>query len=136
MGAPEWTADPRFATQADRFANQDALDEYLSAWTRERDPHEIMHRLQAAGVAAAAVQHAGDLNEHDPQLAHRGTFFELDHPVIGEARFEGSPVLFSDTEPDNWRSAPLLGEDNEYVFTTLLGMPHEEIAELTKEGIL
>ncbi|WP_307825093.1 CoA transferase [Streptomyces sp. M2CJ-2] len=136
VGAPAWTADPRFATQADRFAHQDVLDEYLSAWTRERDPHEIMHRLQAAGVAAAAVQHAGDLNEHDPQLAHRGTFFELDHPVIGEARFEGSPVLFSGIEPDNWRSAPLLGEDNEHVFTTLLGMPHEEIAELTKEGIL
>lgn len=85
---------------------------------------------------ASAVQHAGDLNEYDPQLAHRGTFFELDHPVIGEARFEGGPVLFSGFEPDNWRSAPLLGEDNEYVFTTLLGMSREEIDELTKEGIL
>ncbi|SEF67599.1 Crotonobetainyl-CoA:carnitine CoA-transferase CaiB [Thermomonospora echinospora] len=136
LDAAEWAADPRFATQAGRFAHQDALDEHLSAWTRERDPHKIMHRLQAAGVAAAAVQHAGDLNERDPQLAHRGTFFELDHPVIGEARFEGSPVLFSGIEPDHWRSAPLLGEDNEYVFTTLLGMPQEEIAELTREGIL
>ncbi|PXY36929.1 carnitine dehydratase [Prauserella flavalba] len=136
LGSPEWTADPRFATQAGRFASQDALDEHLSAWTRERDAHETMHRLQAAGVAAGAVQNSRDLDERDPQLAHRGTFFDLDHPVIGEARFEGSPVLFSRTEQDNWRSAPLLGEDNEYVFTTLLGMPADEVAELTEEGIL
>ena len=27
---PAWTADPRFATQEDRFANQDALDEHVA----------------------------------------------------------------------------------------------------------
>lgn len=136
IGDPEWSADSRFATQADRFANQDAIDKHLSAITREQNAHELMHRLQAAGVTAGAVQNPQDLDERDPQLAHRETFFDLDHPVIGEARFEGSPVLFSRTEQDNWRSAPLLGEDNQHVFTTLLGMPSDEVAELTEEGIL
>ena len=56
--------------------------------------------------------------------------------VIGRARFEGSPVLFSDTVQDNWRSAPLLGEDNEHVFTTLLGMSTDEVATLAEDGIL
>ena len=74
-----------------------------------------MHLLQAAGVRAGAVQDAEDVNEHDPQMAHRDVFFELDHPVIGEARFEGVPFTATQFAPDHWRSAPLLGEDNDYV---------------------
>ena len=80
-----------FATQAGRFAHQDDLDAQIAAWTSGRDRHEVMHVLQAAGVRAGAVQNAQDVNEHDPQIAHRDVFFELDHPVIGEARFEGVP---------------------------------------------
>ena len=94
-----------------------------------------MHRaLQAAGVAAGAVQNAEDLNENDPQIAHRGLFFELDHPVIGEARFEGTPFTFSGPRPDNWRSAPLLGEDNAYVFKDILGLDEDECERLSAEG--
>ncbi len=116
LGSPSWTADPRFATQEDRFRNQDALDEQVSAWTRDRDRHDVMELLQRHGVPAGAVQNAEDLNEHDPQVADRGVFFEMDHPVIGPARFEGTPIQFSSLTQDNWRSGPLLGEDNEYVF--------------------
>lgn len=136
LDGPAWADDPRFATQAQRHACQDDLDAHLSAWTRTRTPHDVMHLLQGAGVAAAAVQDAEDLAETDPQVAHRGTFFEMDHPVIGPARFEGSPVLFSGFAQDNWRSAPLLGEDNYYVFTEVLGLPADEVAELAGEGII
>jgi crotonobetainyl-CoA:carnitine CoA-transferase CaiB-like acyl-CoA transferase len=136
IGSPEWAADPRFATQAERHAHQDELDEHLSRWTRERTNHEAMELLQAAGVNAGAVQNAQDLDERDPQIAHRGTFFDMDHPVIGKARFEGSPVLFSGLEQDNWRSAPRLGEDNRYVFTKIVGLPDDEVSELIEEGVL
>jgi crotonobetainyl-CoA:carnitine CoA-transferase CaiB-like acyl-CoA transferase len=136
IGAPEWAADPRFSTQSDRHAHQDELDQLLSSWTSTRDKHELMHLLQSHGVPAGAVQDARDLNELDPQIAERGLFFELDHPVIGPARFEGTPIRFSDVEADTWRSAPLLGEDNDYVFTELLGMPADEVAELAADGVI
>ena len=55
--------------------------------------------LQAHGVPAGAVQNAEDLNERDPQIAHRGVFFEMDHPVIGPARFEGNPFHLSLDRP-------------------------------------
>ena len=95
-----------------------------------------MKLLQDAGVRAGAVQNAEDLNETDPQIAHRGVFFEMDHPVIGEARFEGVPMRFSRLTADNWRSGPLLGEDNEYVFRELLGVGAEELAELAATGVI
>jgi len=136
MGAPDWTSDPRFASQQARFDNQDALDAQIARWTRGQDRYELMHRLQAAGVAAGAVQSAEDTNDHDPQIAGRGLFFELDHPVICEARFEGTPIQFSRTVQENWRSGPLLGEDNAHVFKTILGMPDGEYEELAAEGAI
>lgn len=136
VGRPTWADDADFASQAERHRNQDKLDTHVSEWTRTRPAATVMDLLQAAGVAAGAVQTAQDLNEHDPQLRARGTFFELDHPVIGPARFEGTPIRFSRTRPHTWRSAPLLGEDNDYVFGEILGLPADEIADLENQGVI
>ena len=136
IGRPAWAADERFASQRSRWENQDALDEAIAAWTSQRDRHEVTKLLQDAGVRAGAVQNAQDLNEADPQLAHRGVFFQMDHPVIGEARFEGVPVRFDGLSADNWRSGPLLGEDNDYVFRDLLGVGDDELAELAAAGVI
>jgi len=136
LGEPPWTSDPRFDTVAGRVANQDELDEHLSSWTKDRDRHDVMTRLQAVGVRAGAVQDAEDVNEHDPQMAHRDIFFELDHPVIGEARFEGLPFTASHFAADHWRSAPLLGEDNSYVYGEILGLGADEVADLAESGVI
>ena len=136
IGSPAWTTEPRFATHDGRVANQDDLDQLIAAYTTAEDRHQLMHRLQAAGVRAGAVQDAEDVNEHDPQMAHRDVFFELDHPVIGEARFEGVPFTSTQIQADHWRSAPLLGEDNDYVYGTILGLSSDEIAELADEGVI
>ena len=136
MGDPPWAVEARFASQAARFANQDALDALVGAWTKDKGRYEVMHALQAAGVAAGAVQTAQDTNDNDPQIAGRGLFFDLDHPVIGEARFEGTPIQFSQTVQENWRSAPLLGEDNAHVFKGLLGVDDDEYEALAAEGAI
>jgi crotonobetainyl-CoA:carnitine CoA-transferase CaiB-like acyl-CoA transferase len=136
MGRPSWAQDERFSSQESRWANQDALDEAIAAWTARHDRYEVTKLLQDAGVRAGAVQNAEDLNETDPQLEHRGVFFEMDHPVIGEARFEGVPIHLSGTSADHWRSGPLLGEDNEYVFKQLLGLGDDELADLAATGVI
>ena len=112
------------------------MDEHLAAWTGTLTCHEAMDLLQAAGVRAGAVQTAEDVNESDPQMAFRGTFFEMDHPVIGEARFEGLPFTASNFRPDHWRSGPLLGEDNAYVLGELLGISDDEIEDLDRRGVI
>jgi len=135
FGNPAWGQDPRFAHAESRFANQDALDAFVAEATRGRDRHDLMHRLQARGVIAAAVQTCEDICDHDPQIAQSGLFFELDHPVIGQARFEGLPIRFSRTAPDHWRSAPLVGEDNRWVATHVLGLSTADYEAAVKEGI-
>lgn len=136
IGAPAWTARAEFSTQELRYQHQDELDECLATWTRGRSPHEAMEVLREQGVIAGAVQSAQDLSEADCQVAERGLFFELDHPVIGRAKFEGTPITFSSFEQANWRSAPLMGEDNAFVLTTVLGLSEDEIAALADEGVI
>jgi crotonobetainyl-CoA:carnitine CoA-transferase CaiB-like acyl-CoA transferase len=136
LGSPEWADDERFATAESRSKHQDELDTRLAEWTRPQDRHDVMHRLQAAGVRAGAVQDARDLAETDPQIAHNGTFFTMDHPVIGEALFEGVPFTTRRFTPDYWRSAPLLGEDNAYVCKEILGMADDEYDELVTAGVV
>jgi crotonobetainyl-CoA:carnitine CoA-transferase CaiB-like acyl-CoA transferase len=56
--------------------------------------------------------------------------------VIGPALFEGSPMVLSRSDTDLWRSAPLLGEDNDYVFGEILGLDADRRAELAAKGVI
>jgi benzylsuccinate CoA-transferase BbsF subunit len=133
LDAPALRDDPRFATPADRKRNEDALEAEVSALTRPRAAEELMARLQAAGVPAGVVQTCEDLRA-DPQLAHRGHFWMLDHPVMGRCAYDGPSFRLSATPARLTKAAPLLGEDTEYVFRQIVGLPEEEFIELLATG--
>lgn len=133
LGA-DWAGDGRFASPEGREADHDAIDALLAEKTRGEDAYALMHRLQQAGVMAAAAQDAEHLIDLDPQLAARGTYFSLDHPVASRAQFEGVPIRMSKGGAQNWRSAPMMGEDNRYVFREIVGLSEEEYARAEAEG--
>ena len=67
---PELSADPRFADKDARWNDRDALDEEMADWLEAHDAEDIVARLQAGGVACAAV--AGPLDiTRNPQLLSR-----------------------------------------------------------------
>ena len=136
IGGPKWTEASEFCSHASRLANQDALDGCVAQWTHDQDPYAVTEELQRHGIAAAPVQTCRDLQERDPQVRFRRTFFTMDHPVAGEALFEGVPLRFSRTPPDHWRSSPCIGEDNGYVLGEVLGRSPGEIRRLEEEGII
>ncbi len=130
----DWAADPRFAGAASRKADEDALDDLISAWTRTRQAEELMALLQAAGVPAGVVQTSEDLR-NDPQIAHRGHFHMLQHPTMGERAYDGPSFRLSETPGRLAKSAPLLGEDNEYVWKRIAGLDDEEYVERLVSGV-
>jgi crotonobetainyl-CoA:carnitine CoA-transferase CaiB-like acyl-CoA transferase len=132
---PDLVDDERFVTSASRRAHQQDLDAIVAAWTRNRDAHEIETRLQARGVPASAVQTMYDLYR-DPQLAHRGHFVELEHPMHGTTTVEGSRFQLSRTPACIERAGPTLGRDNRYVLETILDYSPAHIAELEALGVL
>jgi crotonobetainyl-CoA:carnitine CoA-transferase CaiB-like acyl-CoA transferase len=136
MGEPSWAVDDRWSSKDGRYSSQDELDELIDDWTSKQDAWELTERLQARGVEAGLVQGAESLLERDPQLKHRHVHFTMDHPVVGPARFESVPIRFSRSDASHWRSAPLLGEDNDYVFGEVLGLSTSEVESLAAEGAI
>ncbi len=136
MDEPAWAESPRFAPPGGRLADQAVRDARLGAWTAAGEEVERMALLQAAGVPAAACQHAGDRFERDPQLAARGWWAHLDHPEIGDCEYDGITPRLEST-PGTLRSAsPLLGEHTREVLGELLGMSDEAIEEALAAGVL
>jgi len=112
----------------------DALDNRIAEYTARFEDHELMQRLQGAGIAAGAVQDACDLLERDPQLRARGAFVALDHPVLGRFEHQASPYHLSRAHAQ-LRSAPLLGEHDEVVCRELLGLSADAYAALRAAGV-
>lgn len=135
MGAPELAADPRFATHAARKLHEDELDRRLIAWTRPLDRFELAERLQAQGIAAAAVEHLSDMLRRDPQL--REHYQTVRSPVAPEIEItiDSEAIRFEGT-PHPLRRAPLLGEHNEPVLRELLGLSESDYAELIVKGVI
>lgn len=135
LGSPPWATDPRLSTEAGRRAHQGLIDEQLAAWCAYRSRDDIVRTLWDAGVPVAKVMQPHRQTELD-QLAFRGFFEEVDHPVNGRAklstvpmRFSGGPGLF------HTHSAPLLGQHNHELLAEL-GLTASEIADLETDRII
>lgn len=135
LGTPPWSMDPTLDTAEGRIARQDLLDEHLAAWTISQEKYALMERLQAAGVRCGAVQSAQDRIENDTQLEYREMFPRRAHPLLGDHRFEATPIRMSDTDPATPPQWPILGEGNGYVLCELLGLSTEEVDALDREGV-
>ena len=134
MGRPELAADVRFADVVSRYRNQDALDELISEWTRERAKEAAAEALQAAGVAASPVQSVPEVFV-DAQLRARGFYESVSHSLAGVWEVEGPHWRMSESPGHVRLPAPAFGEHNGYVLGELLGLSGEEIAALEAEGI-
>jgi len=135
-GRPGWSADPRFATLAERLAHQDALDSELAAWTNGQDAYAVMERLQAAGVAAGVVQNAQDQLERDPQLRARGHFERVPHLAKGSVVANGIPLGLTGTPGASGPSGAAVGEHNEEVFRGLVGLTEAEYRAALEDGAI
>ncbi len=76
IGHPEWIADPRFASYADRRDNWGHLMDGVETWSRTLATEKCLAGLNSAGVPSSAYRTVTEaLN--DPQIAHRGALAEV-----------------------------------------------------------
>ena len=133
VGHRDWITDAKFVTLLARKKNAEELEGMITTWTISRSAEDIMEMMQRAGVPAGILETGEDLLERDPQIKHRRTFREVDHPRMGTHHPIASPFVMSRSS-DEVRSSPLLGEHNEYVLKQILGVSDDEIADLVISG--
>ncbi|MFC1896175.1 CaiB/BaiF CoA transferase family protein [Thermodesulfobacteriota bacterium] len=135
IDSPAWTEEQRFADQLSRWQNQQELDRLVAQWTRNHSHSQVMRKLQEAGIAAGPSCNVTDVLR-DPHLRERGFFLEVEHPEMGKATLARTPWYVDGEAVGTYEPAPMIGEYNEYVFRTLLGMSQEEVSRLVEEKVI
>ena len=135
MGSPAWASAPALASLDGRLRAVEEIERHLAEWTRSQEAPALAEQLQRAGLDVAPVADMQDLLV-DPQLAHRGHFTELTHPVVGRYMVEAMGLRFSAAPMQFNRPAPLLSADSKETYCGLLGMSEAEFEELSASGAL
>jgi crotonobetainyl-CoA:carnitine CoA-transferase CaiB-like acyl-CoA transferase len=134
LGRSELTTDARFATNALRVTNYEALKAALDPLLRERSVEDWLLALDGAGIPCGRVRTVGEALE-GPQVAARGLLLEVEHPRAGPGRYVGSPIHLDGASRGSLRPPPLLGEHTEAVLGEL-GLGPAEVAALRRDGVV
>jgi benzylsuccinate CoA-transferase BbsF subunit len=134
IGSPKWAQDKKYATAAGRLKNSDKLDKLVAEWTVNYPPEAVEEMLQQAGVGAGVVASAKDIDE-DPQMNYYNFYREFEHPYMGKLRYYHPAAIKLSAVETAMKRPVLIGEHNEYICTSILGMPREEYGNLWQKGI-
>ena len=135
IGQPGLADDPRFASNDNRLAHQDELDSIIGQWTSQHNAFQLTKQLQDAGIPAAPVMRGPDLLE-DPHYRDRRTFNQVDHPQVGPKWYPGFAWRMSETPGQVHWPAPTLGQHNHQIYSQLLGLTNNQIADLETQGAI
>ncbi|MGF1545451.1 MAG: CaiB/BaiF CoA transferase family protein [Parvularculaceae bacterium] len=124
--------DPRFATNADRVANRDALLKALGPELAARTRGDWLKTFAALGVPAGPVNGVDEAFA-DPQAVAREAWITLTRPDGAACPTPLNPVKFSKTPAVAERAPPALGADTREVLREALS--EAEIDELFVGGI-
>lgn len=135
MGRNELLKDSRFSSQGNRWQHRRALESIVTEWTQKHRADELFHTLQKAGVSAGPSYSIEELI-HDRNLTERGFLVEIQSAEMGDQLVTGLPWKLEGQAPRTYRSAPALGQDNDYVFQELLGLTPQEQKALEEQRVI
>jgi crotonobetainyl-CoA:carnitine CoA-transferase CaiB-like acyl-CoA transferase len=138
MERPDLGDDPRFATRDARVHHDQELTGQIEAWSGRHATADVVARLAAAGVPAAAVRTPAEAVT-DPLVVSRQETLPVEHPDFGPAdglRTAGIPLRLSESGVGFSRLAPRLGEHTAEVLSELAGYSPEQVAELRRAGVI
>lgn len=135
VGRPELVDDPRLQSPSQRYLYADEVDELIGPALRERSAAELFAEGQEVWrLPVGSVMGISELLG-DRHLEERGFWQEVEHPEAGSLRYPSAPFLLDGSRFAE-RRAPLLGEHNQEVYGTLLGLSQEEQARLRQMGAI
>ena len=135
IGHPEVAEDPKYSTHQGRYEAMEYLDDLIAQWARQYDSAQITQMLEEAGVPSAPIYSAAEIVS-DPHFRAREMIVEVEDPEIGTIPMAGVvPKLMGTPGQIKW-TGPRLGEHNEEVYKSLLGLSDEEYGDYSWKGII
>ena len=133
-GRPEWAADARFATNAERVRHRAVLVPLLEDAIRQRPRNDWLAALEAAKVPCGSINDIGEALA-DPHAQSRGTVVGMPHPLTPDLRLVASPMKLSATPVQYRHAPPLLGQHSDDLLREA-GCSAEEIAAWRVGGVI
>ena len=135
LGVPELARDPRFAENALRSQNRQALNERIAEITKTKPSAHWIAALERAGVPCGEINTI-DQTFADPQVRHLGIAKRIDHPTLGTIEVVGQPFHLSEApQPDAFSPTSELGADTDAVLHEI-GYGNAAIAKLRANGVI
>ena len=126
--------DPRFATNAERLVNRDALQAAMEAALAHKTSVEWNDILSAAGVPCGPV-YGYDQVFDDPHVQHRQMAVEVEHPKAGRMTITNTPLKLSKTPGRVRLPAPVLSQHTDEILSRL-GFDDATVAQYHDEGVV
>jgi crotonobetainyl-CoA:carnitine CoA-transferase CaiB-like acyl-CoA transferase len=128
-GHPEWTSDPRFASNEARVANRDEMVRLVSEAIAAKSAAEWLEQLEAAKIPAGPINRISQALE-DVQAQHRKMVRRIaGMPLVG------SPIRLDGARADSDQPPPALGEHTAEILAGL-GVDEAEAARLREAGVI
>ena len=113
------------------------METLVNGWLKRLTKAEALDRLRENNVPVGNIAAFDEVLE-DPQLNHRGMVKDVVHPISGKtgAKAAGFPIRFQRSNAQLDAPAPYPGRNSEEIYTELLGLSPEELAELKEDGVI
>ena len=136
MEKPELLSDERFKDIEHRLQHFNELMLIMLQWAKTvPTADEIEERLAKNQLACGRLRSVRELAETD-WAESRGAIVNIDNRGTGTLRIPNSPWHFSGSDTSTRGVAQYRGEDNRDVFSNIVGLDDETIANYERENIL
>ena len=135
MNQPQLASEGRFATDEQRGARQQELDEIISSWSARLPSATVLGLMREFAVPAGLIYRAPEMLD-DPQFAERSSVIEVRDALLGTIKMQGVfPRLSATPGTVRW-SGPELGQHNDEIYRGTLGLSEKELADLRRQHVI
>jgi len=132
---PDLIDDPRFATNDRRVKHASELNDIFAGWCAAHPLDEVLARFNAAQGTLAPIYSIDQIAE-DPQVKAREVITRVADRDFGTVAMTNVVPRFT-VDPTRMRhAAGDVGQDNDEVFRTWLGLTEQEIERLTERKVI
>ncbi len=134
IGRLDLLEDVRFASNAARVENRDALIDAMQPTFAGRTTAEWIGAMETVGIPCGPIKDMAEVYS-DAQVIARDMVVEMEHPVAGTVRNIGFPVKLTATPAAVRMPAPTLGQHTEEVLAEY-GYSQDEVAAFRDANIV
>lgn len=135
MDMKNWAEENNLWENSARMEKRELVERVVAEWIRGQQAEEVEGKCLAANIPCAVVREAVEASEmqivKDRELMPR-----MDFPDYPGAPIAGISAKLSETPGGLYRRTPELGENTEEILERVLGMTHEQVAELVENKIV